>query len=619
MAEYDLVAAQLARVRRAWKRTAGLSGVVVVVLEAAGMLALAVLVDVLYHPGLGGRAALLLMIVTGLGYLVARHVVQPMARRIPDEQMALYVEERNPAFEGALLSAAEFGPAGGATDEQGAIVAAIVDEAVERAKRLDLRSAVDLTRLRKYGLAAAAVVGLYLVVGLVAPDAMGRHVTRVLTPWRAPEGDDGPAGPRNAAPRKPVEITLSTGDTRLLRGTPFELEAELSRAPDVPVLFHFRSRAEIDASTQSKDEAEWAASSLGDDESAWRTLRMDEIEKVHGFRVFLPDVNKDLAFFVSTGESRTPVHGIAVYDPLRLRGFVVKTIFPEYLGLRAKSEEQATGDVSVPEGSTVTVRILTNGVLAGGTLAWADGEEQPLETGPRATSAAATFRVTDDRTYRFEVRDENGQELGSEYPALVHAIKDTPPTLAVKEPMIDVTAHPLSEVRCLVDAKDDWGVSGLDLVCRVGLGERAKSARMPLRTSERGPEGRPAASRVEGRLDLLLEDFNPRLEPGEVVAYHFEARDRKGHVAMSDIYFITVTPFEVWGTWRPLAPEAGHGVGHKLPPTTIEKYVAAAWHLEAQRDAVPRDEYEKACERLAEQFVDGDFTLWEYVRTPPKE
>ena len=40
---------------------------------------------------------------------------------------------------------------------------------------------------------------------------------------------------------EPIAFSLSRGDTEILRGSAFELEAVLSRQPSDPVLFHFRS------------------------------------------------------------------------------------------------------------------------------------------------------------------------------------------------------------------------------------------------------------------------------------------------------------------------------------------------------------------------------------------
>jgi hypothetical protein len=558
--------------------------------------------------------------------LTIRHTLKPLARHIPDEQIALYVEERNPDFEGALMSAAEFGPARGVSEEQQAIIDAIIAEAVARAERFDVRSAIDLSRLKKYGAAAAAAVLVYLAIGLVAPKGLGRHAARVLVPWRAGAGGvpDHPGAEEGLGP---ITFALSSYDTRLLRGTPFELDAELSRTPAESVLFHFRPLAEMSEAEEAPavGPAMPFAPVIGDGERehpAWRTLAMEEIEKLHGYRIALPDVNEDLAFYVSAGAFGSDVHRIEVYDPLRLEGFEITTRFPEYLRLNSEppeeTSEQPTGDVSAPVGSTVTVRIMTNGRLEGGKLIWADGEEQELEVASgQGTSAAASFPVQKDRSYNFTVRDINGQVRDSPMPSLVRAIEDSPPILEILAPKIDISTHPLAEVAFRVEAKDDWGVASVGLVYRVGIEEEARPVRVPLNLEPKGPAGRRAMTTVEASHDMLFEEFEPALDPGDLMTYHFEVRDGKQNLVMSDIFFISVKPFEVWGTWLPLPPEEGAGGEMPYVPAVVERYTAAAWHLHAQKGQLSKEEYERACEKLADEFTAGGVNLWDYVREPP--
>lgn len=129
MQGYTTVAQQLAKVRKAWKRTAALSGLAAVISESAGVFAIAILVDYLYHSLPGTRVIIFLGVLIAVIYLLARHVISPLVRRIPDEQVALYVEEHSDQFEGALIAAAEFGPSERVSPEQAKIIDAIIQEA----------------------------------------------------------------------------------------------------------------------------------------------------------------------------------------------------------------------------------------------------------------------------------------------------------------------------------------------------------------------------------------------------------------------------------------------------------------------------------------------------------
>jgi hypothetical protein len=147
--DYGRLLVRFRAARRAWKRVAVLSGGVVVVIEALGALTLAVLADVLFAPSAAGRIAIFVAALVTVGFFAAGHVLGPLTRTITNRQLALYLEERNPQFEGALIAAAEFGPDVTFQGRQAEIVDLILREAVHRAEEFDLRKAVDLSRFRK--------------------------------------------------------------------------------------------------------------------------------------------------------------------------------------------------------------------------------------------------------------------------------------------------------------------------------------------------------------------------------------------------------------------------------------------------------------------------------------
>ena len=149
----------------------------------------------------------------GLAAVVAlffRHVLRPLLRRIPDRQLALYVEEHNDHFEGALMTAAEFGPrADGAAPAQGKMVRAVIEAAARRAEREDPRRAVVLARLRKYGRWAIAVVAAYAAAFLLLREQVSASARHVLMPLNVTTEEtqrqqEGPAGV------KPIELRLSS-------------------------------------------------------------------------------------------------------------------------------------------------------------------------------------------------------------------------------------------------------------------------------------------------------------------------------------------------------------------------------------------------------------------------
>ena len=122
---------RLARVRLRWRLTASLRGALLVITEALGMFCVFLLADWIYKFAGQTRLILLLASSAVLAVLAARHCLWPMLRRLPDEQIALFIEERAPDVEGAAINALECGKA-----QKGGLSAFIagflVDDAGER-------------------------------------------------------------------------------------------------------------------------------------------------------------------------------------------------------------------------------------------------------------------------------------------------------------------------------------------------------------------------------------------------------------------------------------------------------------------------------------------------------
>ena len=627
MNDYGRVAKRLNTVRRAWKRTAALSGLAVVILESSGIFTVALLIDVLYTPRPPVRVGIFALAAAALAYLVARHIIAPLFRRIPDQQLALYVEEHDSRFEGALIAAAEFhtplpevsgslpkvshlregmprnlepgaaeyppegmkpsggkspegvNPSGGSSETD--LVDAIIASAAARAERIDLRKVIDLSRFRKYGVAAVAVLVAYFAAGIGLPSAVGHHAARVLRPWQ-PTQEDRPVVESGPEAKPPIVFTLSRQDSGLLRGTPFDLEVTLSRAAEAPVLLHFRSLADEKGQTR------------------WRHLAMTEIEKLNGYRIVIPDVNEDMEFFVAAAEDRSATHRVSVYDPLAIEGVEVTTRYPDYLKLPDRKDVMVTGDVAAPIGSTVTIRVLTNRPLAEGALEWTGGAKQPLRLDPeQKTSAFASFEVQKDATYSFRVRDITDQRGGSPGPAEVKALKDRPPTVELTHPTETVELNPIGEIIALADATDDFGIEGVDFVYIRSAAESSREARVPMQFETSGPPAPGVPVVAKAHLSFRLEDLKPQAAPEESIAYYLECRDRKGQKSVSDIFFLTVVHYETWATWSTEPAEEGKEEVHSLEP-----YFRATWHLHTQKDALPPKDFNRQSEELAASMAD---------------
>src|SRR5918997_2424041 len=98
----------LRNVRNRWRFAVALRGLVVVL--GASLLvfvAVALVMDALrYSPSAVLAARVLVW--TAVVALAARFLALPLSRRIPDERIALYMEEREPSLDAAVVTAVQF-------------------------------------------------------------------------------------------------------------------------------------------------------------------------------------------------------------------------------------------------------------------------------------------------------------------------------------------------------------------------------------------------------------------------------------------------------------------------------------------------------------------------------
>ena len=576
--DYRRLVGRFKAARRAWKRVALLSGVAVVIVEGVGALTLAALADLLFSPSAVGRVALLAAALAVVGFFAVRHLLKPLLRTITNEQLALYLEERNPEFEGSLIAAAEFGPNVTFRGRQAEIIDSILQEAIRRVERFDLRKAIDLRRFRKYGLVALLFGGAYLALGLALPELVGARLMRILTPWK-PTPEEVAARQTAELKLQPLVFTLSRGDGEMLRGSAFELEAACSRAPAESVRFHFRSFG------------------VRGSDSPWRVLPMQELEKLHTFQAQLPDVNEEFEFFVSSGPFKSDPHRVGVYDPLVVKAFESVTKYPAYMQLPDRVDSGETPDLSAPVGSHVTLKFITNRPLQSGSLLWEKREPTPGQIEPAHKSIlTASFPVSENVTFRYAISDVSGQVLESAAPVSVTAVVDRPPAVKLLKPGPAVDGNPLSEVAFLGEVSDDFGLAGGALVLVRTLEAQVAEQRFPL-AFDADVVG-TAVTSAKASATLALESLAKPATPGEVVTCYLELRDRMGQLAVSDLSLLNVNPFESWAYFAPSHEEAVH------PQYFLEPVIAATWELRRTKTALAPKEHDQQAESIASAMVD---------------
>src|SRR5688500_8176142 len=136
----DELSSLIARARRRWRMRVALHGLGIVLACAVAVLVFSAIALERWQYSDDAIRAVRVLGWVAIAAFVARWLVLPMARRVPDTQVALYLEEKEPALDAALVSAVEQGhdaPAGVAHSP--ALVRRLRAQALERARALEAR------------------------------------------------------------------------------------------------------------------------------------------------------------------------------------------------------------------------------------------------------------------------------------------------------------------------------------------------------------------------------------------------------------------------------------------------------------------------------------------------
>ena len=161
------------------------------------------------------------LVLAGLGWFF---FVRPLARRVTDQQVALYLEEHEPSLQELLLSAVDAGSAARTREESGqsaAMLERLVESAIERCQEADLGRRLER---RSVGRSAAVMGGIALAAAAIftaGPAYLRQGALAVLVPMSGVEA------------ASPYRIDVQPGNATVARGA----DVTVTSAPRATVAF----------------------------------------------------------------------------------------------------------------------------------------------------------------------------------------------------------------------------------------------------------------------------------------------------------------------------------------------------------------------------------------------
>lgn len=441
------------------------------------------------------------------GLFVLR-VLRPLARRITDEQVALYLEEHETSLDGAVLGAVA-GGRGGPDLVSPSLMERIVARAVERLEQVERGRRIERPTLHRSGGVLAAVAAVSAGAWLLGPGSVRTGLPFVVSPFRS-------------AAETPYAIDVLPGDSTAARGADLRVRALLRNftAEDVTLALRPRGARE------------------------WERVPMQRAGEEEGVEYLLFDLRDTTEYFVTAGGVRSPVYRLAVVDLPYVETISLLYTFPAYTGLEPVREEDG-GDIAALAGTRVRVEVVPTITASGGALlVGAD----TIPFAPGEGPLAGEIEVRESGSYRVLLAGPDGRLTPASREYFIDALEDQPPVVRVSEPGRDVSVTSVDELFAEVTAEDDFGLRRVELAYAVNGGAEVTRELYG---------GRGARKDVTAGHTLYLEEM--ALVPGDVIAYYARATDarRNGEPAVTDIYFVTIRPFD--RRWRAADERAAAG------------------------------------------------------------
>jgi hypothetical protein len=455
----------------------------------------------------------------------------PLRRRVSNRQLARYVEERVPAFDDRLVTAAD------CLDSEkegvdGPLHGLMLRDAAASVARVDAGAVVAVDALRAaWFRAIASALALALVASFALGTARQAYDAAALVLF-------------------PSRLTLSVrpGNVTIKVGAQLSIEAQV-----------VGTRAPLSVEVQIADGETWRSAAM-----------RREAEDLH--RLALEDVTTPFRYRVVAGNVTSPTYAVAVARPPRVTRIDLTYTYPRSLGLEPRSEADS-GDIYAPAGTDVQISVATDRPVASGRLTMARGA--PIDLQARGTeTASARLTIEQDDSYRVALTGQDGLGNSGDTEYFIRILTDRPPEVHVSKPAGDRSVTRLQEVEIEAQADDDYGIDRLELVYSIRGGpEQAIPLDVP----------RHAAS-VTARHMLYLEDLD--VQPGDFVSYYVRARDRargsRANEARSDIFFLDIRPFEQQFSLAQSQSMAGAGYSGAIDElvNAQRQVVVATWKLD---------------------------------------
>lgn len=483
---YNSISKRLIRVRENLASRAALEGVFDTLAYITGSLVILWLTALIFWPGAWVKSILLLVLLTGLGLLIAILVIKPIIRKKPLSEIAIRLEKHYGKLQSRLIAALQLYDKIKANRENYSIelIEKTIDEAGQEIKDLDFGVIVERNKKPLYRLA----LGLLLLVfaAVVSQQAFNDMFNLYARPFT------------NVAKPSRLILTVTPQTNQAIKNEDIALVIKASgekiNKPELNYKF---------------------------EDGGWVKAPSEEIvrDSASGDSVFkytFKKIKRDVEFYARAKTVKSSTGKVAVIDPPRLISAKAKLNFPKYTALPEQELPENDCSVTALRGTVVSFSGVVSKPVKTAFMVFADSTRKALAVEDR--TIRGQFTVHGNSSYHIEVTDSTGLMNPAPIEYSITPLDDYAPRVVISFPAMDIDLDDAMRLPIRGELYDDYGFSKLNLVYWT-LSEGKESPKNNITLKDGFPQV------TEGSAEYVWNVDNLMLLPGDLVYYHLEIFD----------------------------------------------------------------------------------------------
>src|SRR6185437_2263289 len=455
MEAYPRLMDALNEVRGQWRRHKLLEGGLLALGGISAVVVVLVAIDNLFQPNTTGRLLLAAILWGGLAVSLFSLVIRRFLEDQRDDYFAALVERKHPELHNRLINALQLG-----RDHQAGfspvLIEAIIHDADRAALDMEMSDSIDARPAKRaalWALAALVIVGGYATA---FTPRFTNGLARLLLPIK------------DIAPYTQTQIpadAVQPGNTKIAEGKTLVISARVNGVVPASSQLHRKT-----------GKGTWQTNSMYADSMKEDTFRFEIKQAAESFD-----------YFITAGDGQSPTFRIEVVKPPQIEKIAVTYTLPPYTAQPTRTVADSDGDITGPAGTAVTLELKNSKPLQKATLTTKEGEvidftkhgdDQTwngsfvLWTREANLNAGINGRqLQAPTTYQLRLLDTDGYENADPLWRSIALTRDQAPVVSVLAPSDKLSVKAGAVVDLTIEARDDYGLGAVRLVCRVNEAE----------------------------------------------------------------------------------------------------------------------------------------------------